>query len=583
MRTHPGRSVVDAPHIVGSTLPERFAARVRSTPGTVACWSETPDGFRPTTWAELRDVVTAFGTGLAALGHARGDAVAILGPTRPEWTITNLGAVGIGGVVAGIYPTLNTDGIGYVIDHSGATTVVVSGEIDLERVLEIANGMPRVERIIAWDPVDGSRDRRIVPYDAVIARGEAELAADPAAFSDLAERVRPEDHASIVYTSGTTGPPKGAVLTHASISVVMDAMQDLFGNLGPDDVTIAFLPLAHVAGQVLEQFGRIQIGFGAYYCPDPKRVAEYFDTARPTLFGSVPRVFEKVVARVHATVAHEPQPKRTIARWALKHPRTGLAYRIADRLVLHKIRAVFGGRCKLFIVGAAPVAYDVLEFCETIGVPIYEVYGMTETSSLISANRPGAQKLGTVGQVIAGGEMKLAEDGEILYRGPNLFTGYLHDDMATRATFTPDGWLKTGDVGTIDEDGYLRIVDRKKDLIITAGGKNISPSNIENLLREIPLVGEVLVHGDRRKYLSALLSLDADELRAFAGDVKEFLEGEVAKVNARLARVEQIRAWDIARDPFSIENGTLTPTLKLKRRVVEQRYADQLEALYPDD
>jgi long-chain acyl-CoA synthetase len=607
-RAAPSEHTCDAPTVIG-----RFLQRIHATPDRPAVWAEQDGEWTSMTWREIGHLSAAFGLGLRELGHLSGEALAVLGPTRPEWTVCDFGGLGIGAVMVGVYPTLTAEGVEYILDDADVTTLVVAGSDYLDLALSIASGMPKVQRIIAWDEVDIGRDERLVAYDEVLTVGEARLGHDEHAFDRLAEEVGTDQAAVIVYTSGTTGPPKGAMLMHRNLLPVMDAVEQLFPELGPDDVTIAFLPFAHVAGHALEQFSRVQIGFGAYYCPDVKRVIDVFAAAKPTMFGSVPRLYEKILSRTTATLEAERQPLRAIAghgfafatkmaRERRKGHEPSLVDRmhlaLVDRLVLSKVRHAFGGRCKLFIVGAAPIGFEVLEFCEAIGIPIYEVYGMTETASLISANAPGATKLGSVGRVIPGGEMRTDVDGEVLYRGPNVFPGYVKLERETSETIDADGWLHTGDIGVIDEDGYLRIVDRKKDLIITAGGKNVSPSNIENVLRQLPLVGEVLVHGDRRKYLTALLSLDSEELERWAAEhnlsavdraalfADKLLRGRLQELidsaNEKLARYERIRKWDIVPEPFSIEDGTLTPTLKVKRPKVEAKYRLLLDGLYEE-
>jgi long-chain acyl-CoA synthetase len=594
----------------GATLCERFADRTRTSAGRPAAWVRQGAGWRTITWGEVGQVGEAFGVGLHALGHGRGEPVAVLAETRPEWMMIDLGAFGIGAPVVGVYPTLAPEQAAYVIDHSDATTLVVQGPAHLDRALAVPESLRKVARIVALEEVDRARDARIVSFDHVVGEGEAALALEEGRFARLASAVRPEDCALIIYTSGTTGPPKGAMLSHANICFVMD-YGERWLPISEDDVSFAFLPMAHVAEHVVGMLGRVQVGFGAYYARSVATVLEDVAAARPTLFGSVPRVFEKAHAAVMARIEGASGLRRAAGRWgvatglrAARLRREGrplpaalrLGLPVADRLVLAKVRAAFGGRVRMFVSGAAPIALEILEFFDACGMPIYEVYGMTESTGIITANRPGATRLGTVGRPIEGVEVRIASDGEILSRGPNTFLGYLKDEVATKETVDDEGWLHTGDIGELDADGFLRITDRKKELIITAGGKNISPANVETLLKQHPLVGQACVVGDRRPYLVALVVLDPEAAATWARErglaaaslaeiaahpaLRAEIQRAVDEANRRLARVESVRKFAVLPSEWTVEGGELTPTLKLKRRVILEKHRDVIEEMY---
>ncbi len=599
-----------AAKISGQTVSERFLNRTRAMPDLPAYYHHDGKGWKKAGWGELGILAARLGVGLHDLGHGRGEKCAILADTRPEWTVCDYGILGGGGVSVGVYPTLTIEQTEYVIDHSDSTTLIVQDQAQLEKILRIKSKLPKVKRIIVWEKVDRHQDDRIIQYEDVLKRGETLLEKDRESFARLCGQAKPGDLAIIIYTSGTTGPPKGAMMSHGNICFMLDAMNEIL-PIVPEDQTIAFLPMAHVAEHVVGQFGRLQTGMSAYYARSLQTVVDDLAAARPTVFGSVPRIFEKVYSKVQSGLEQAPPGKRRMAEWAIgtaleysrlqregRAPGMWLSLKraVADRLVLKKLRGIFGGQVRFFISGAAPIAYEILEFFDAAGMTTYEVYGMTESTALITANRPGAQKLGTVGKAIPHVEVKIAEDGEILARGPNVFLGYFKNEEATRETIDAQGWLHTGDIGEMDEEGFLRITDRKKNLIITAGGKNIAPANIEGLLKQDPLISQVLVHGDKRKFLSALFTLEPEEAGKFAQQnglkpddrralakhpaLLERIRKHVEACNEQLARYETVKKWEILAEDFTVDNEMLTPTLKVRRKQVEQRYNDLLESFY---
>ncbi|HEY8431942.1 MAG TPA: long-chain fatty acid--CoA ligase [Sandaracinaceae bacterium] len=617
------------------TLGEMFWLRAARTATRPALYYHDLGRWRVLSWAELYERAARVANGLRALGVAPGERVAILGPTQPAWAIYDLGAQLAGAVSFGIYPKQSPEQVRYLLEHSEARVVFVADPEELETVLAAAGGAAHLTAIVPWTQdlfgASADRDRRITSP----ARFEAERLPESVIRETQASR-DPDDTAIFIYTSGTTGPPKGAMISHRNILSLLTAAADAT-PFRTDDVSMHFLPMAHSAERVLGFYGRVSAGIPGAYARSTATVLEDLQHVRPTLFGSVPRIFEKAYAKIHSELEKKPPAVRRLFAWAdavgrrrVRYvldgrrvpPRLAAQYAVADRLVFRKVRQAFGGRVRLMITGAAPTAPEILEFFWAAGLPIYEAYGMTESTVITHINREGAVRLGTVGRVIPPAVCRIAEDGEILVKSPWVFRGYYKNEEAT-AEAVEDGWLHTGDIGYIDDDGYLRITDRKKHLIITAGGKNISPANIEKAIKgEDPLISQVHAHGDRRNYVSALIApspletlewgverglVTREELaerqrelmespasrsealnRAMATVVahpefKERIREAVKRGNAHLARVEQVRRFVILDRDFSQEAGELTPTLKLKRKVVEQKYAALFDRIYRED
>ena len=557
------------------------------------------------TYAELGDAVRRIARGLIALGVEPGDRISILSSTRAEWTLADLASLCAGAVVAPIYPTNSPGECGYVLEHAGSRIVFCENAEQAAKVAEVRADCPDLEHVVVLDgTVDGA-----LSLAELEQRGEA-VATE--AMEAVALAVRPDDTATIVYTSGTTGPPKGCVTTHENVMATARMYEDelRFGTSDEPIVVFMFLPLAHSLARVTQMVTLDVGGTIAFWRGDPKVVLEDLAETRPTHVPSVPRVFEKVHTKALAGVEEAGRFKRGIFEWALA---TGRRVRdveraggvpgpllrgrhaLADKLVLSKVRGLFGPDIRLALTGAAPIAQDVLEFFDACGVLVLEGYGMTETTAAATLNTQSRFRFGTVGRALPGSEVSIAADGEILMRGPHVFAGYFRNDEATRDTMTEDGWLRSGDLGSIDEDGFLRITGRKKDLIITSSGKNISAANLEAALREIRWVSEAVVFGDNRPYLVALLTLDPDEapalaeragvacdIPAMAHDerVLSELAAEVDRVNARFARIEQVKRFAIAERDLSQGDGELTPTMKVKRAVVYGEYADVFDSLY---
>ena len=516
---------------------------------------EQPDGWREVSWDEAARRVDALSRALLGRGVKRGDAVAVLSRTRLEWILLDWAIMSIGAVVVGLYPTNTAAECEYILDHSEAVLAFVEDDEQQTKLASVFDGP-----VIRFDEID---------------------AFEQSAGDEKPERVSEDDLATLIYTSGTTGPPKGCMLSHRNLVTaairVRNTLQD------ENDVVLLFLPMAHSFARIAHQ-GASFHGSTLALVSDVARVPEALRRVRPTILPAVPRVYEKIHANAVGEIERSSGAKRAIGRWALrvgatKSP-TSLQGRIADALVLTKVRDRLGGRIRIGISGAAPLGIDVLEFFRSLNMLVIEGYGLTETSSSLSVNDPDDYRFGTVGHAVEGCEIRIEDDGEILVRSDSVFMGYFKDPEATAAVFTPDGFFRTGDVGEIDADGFVKITDRKKDIIITAGGKNISPQNLENALKASRFVSQALVVGDRRPYVTALLTLDWDEVNATGRDAQELMQELVDEVNHDRVRVEQIKRFTILPRDFTQEEGELTPTMKLRRRVVQEHFGEEIEALY---
>lgn len=558
------------------------------------------------TWTEARETVTRVSKALIALEVAKGDRVCVLSGTRLEWSLADLGIVSSGAATVGIYHSLLPHDCAYIINHCDAEVIFAEDAVQLGKVLEVRGDLPKLRQIVVFDG-ESDAANQILSWEDFQDKG-VNISDEQAA--QRGEEIGPDDLASIVYTSGTTGVPKGAMISNGNLLFTSQSVIDSV-YLMPHFKTLMFLPLAHVFARLI-----------AYTClryPAPMAFAEDFTTVpqnlkeiRPHFMASVPRLYEKAQDKIFAGVKEAGGIKEALFNWAVgvgrkvsqlqlaKKPIPGglaMQHKIADKLVLHKIKDAMGGRLEWAISGAAPLNKAIGEFFHACGVNILEGIGMTENTSFSHVNRLDNNRFGTVGQPGPGVEARIADDGEVLIRGGNVMQGYFKNDEATAETIDADGWLLTGDIGEIDADGFLRITDRKKDLIITAGGKNVAPQRIEQIMRTCPFIGQVVTIGDRKKYLSALITLDPDAIQKWAvekglGDkgledlaadpkVRELIQAEVDERNKELASYETIKRFEILPHDFSIESGELTPTLKVKRKVVAEKYKEQIEALYP--
>jgi long-chain acyl-CoA synthetase len=556
------------------TAPQLWGDAVRVAPDQPAYLEETADGWRPVSKVEAVERVYDLARGLLARGVRHGDRVAVLSQTRLEWILLDWAVMAIGAVVVGLYPTSSAKECEYILGHCEAVLAFTEDEEQTRKLVSVRGTLPNLREIIPFDRLEK------LESDGSLAR---HVQAEPVAEDDLA---------TLIYTSGTTGPPKGCMLTHRNL--VTAAMCVVEGMNQPGDTVLLFLPLAHSYGRLAHQAATYR-GATVALVGDVARVPEALATVRPTILPAVPRVYEKVHANTLGEIERAGGLRRKIGLWALgvgartsRARREGksvsgvlaMQQRLADRLVFAKVRERLGGRLRIGVSGAAPLSPEVMEFFHALGVPVIEGYGLTETASSATVNEPGDFRIGTVGRPVEDAEIRLAEDGEVLIRSDSVFAGYYKEPEATSTALTDDGWLRTGDVGEIDDEGFLRITDRKKDLIITAGGKNIAPQNLENALKTSRFVSQALVVGDRRPYVTALVTLDDAEVASSGRDPQELVKEIVDDVNRDRTRVEQIKRFVILPRDFSQEEGEVTPTLKLRRRVIHEHFADDIERLY---
>lgn len=619
-------------------IPELFIKRVNISYGKLAYRYKTQQGvWRDVSWGEFKKYVDSLTTFLIKNGVSKGDKISILSDTRPEWCIADMAILSSGATTVGLYPTLSSSQIEYILNHSDSKMLFVENKEKLEKFLPIS-GKTQIRKVIIFDPSGLSDNQDVLPLSKIIEKFQP----DQDEIEKSISAINQDDIAVLVYTSGTTGNPKAAMISHGNIISFLSSFDD-FANtleLSEDDISYHFLPMAHVAEHIAGFFGRINLGLPAAYATSIKAVVDEIREVKPTVFGAVPRIFEKAYARIREEVAKQPERRQKIFRWAENVGREyvrymnekkpiplslKLKYALAYNLVLKRIREAFGGRVKYFITGAAPIPYEILEFMWACKLYIYEVYGLTEATVITHANTPNEFKLGTVGKPIKSVESKLAEDGEILIKGPTVFKGYYKDEKATKEAIDEEGWLHTGDIGELDKDGFLKIKDRKKHIIITSGGKNITPAEIENKVKAMDIIiSQVHVHGDRRPYIVALITLNPSEALEFAikekilnddeikkarsvleelqekplsrpqgldelmskivknEKVYERVSKAVQKANSELSRVENIRKFRILERDFYIEEGEITPTLKVRRKTIEEKYKHIFDQMYRD-
>jgi long-chain acyl-CoA synthetase len=548
----------------------------RTTPAYLA---ETDDGWREVSWEEAGQTVEELANGLLALGVRKGEAFGILAQTSLEWALFDYALARIGAVGAAVYANSSAKDACYVLEHSDSIGVLVQDEPQREKVA----GLP-LRHVITFSELDDLR-----------ARGREFAAERPDALAEAEAQVGEDDLFTFIYTSGTTGPPKGCMILHRNYYEMAGCIDHVPEFAIADDVMLLYLPMAHNFGRLMHLLGA-HTGYTTAFLGDPLRIAEAMPVVRPTLLPSVPRLYEKVHTAVLSQFEQLHGPRKRLADWALRVGRevselrqlgkpvpASLArkHRLADRLVYSKIKERMGGCLRLGVSGGAPLAKEIAEFFHSIDILIVEGWGLTECTTAASVNRPGRFRFGTVGPALPGFEVEADEEGELLIRSPTVFAGYYKDPDATAEVLGADGWLRSGDVGSIDEDGFVHITDRKKDILITAGGKNVAPANLENALKTAPLVSQALVIGDRRPYVAALITLDpavADGIESDEADQR--VQAIVDGVNSELSRFEQIKRFRVLPRDFTAEEDEVTPTLKLKRRVVEQHFAAEIEELY---
>ena len=580
-----------------ATIADLIARAAERHGGSPAIRYKRDGAWHDVAYAELGEIVSEVGRGLIDIGIQPGDRVALLCTTRPEWTYADFGITTTGAVAVPIYPTNSSEECQWVAGNSESRAIVCEDATQVAKIRAVRGNLPALETIIVIDPSGDVGDA--IPLDALRERGRAHEEAELEARTAAVTREQPY---TIIYTSGTTGPPKGCVLSHGNYRDVV-SMCERNAVVQEGDVAYLFLPLAHSFALLIQLAVLDMGGTLAYFGGDPKQIVAELSEVHPTYLPSVPRIFEKLYTLV--TAHGDAEQIKAATQLGLKvrglqaagqevPPELQAHFDAAEEKLFKNVRAAFGGRLRQATSGAAPIAQEILEFFFACGVPVLEGYGMTETATAATVSTVDDYRFGSVGRALPGLEIRIADDGEVLLRGPNIFQGYYRNDDASFGSIV-DGWLHTGDLGRVDEDGYLFITGRKKDIIITAGGKNITPANLENDLKQSRWISQAVMHGDRRPFPVALITLDPEEIVVFAREhglpedvavlsqepqVIELIQGELDRVNERYAQVEKIKKFALLDHDLSQETGELTPTLKVKRNVVEEMYADLLDALY---
>jgi long-chain acyl-CoA synthetase len=576
--------------------------------GDSACWKyKSGDAWKTLSWNDVRDKVAQVAGGLRSLGVEPGDKVVLLSKTRYEWSLADFGILATQAVTVPIYESNTAEQASYIIKDSGAKVAFVENASQLKKIREIWSRHPELKAVVVFEGGEGE-GQNVYSLKKLKLMGGA---SGEEVFQEALENGKPEDMASIVYTSGTTGEPKGAVLLHQNFLSEIYALQKAI-EFPKNESSLMILPLAHILARVL-QFAQVAFGFVQCYAESIKKIAANITEVKPYFVLGVPRIFEKIHTKTMAGVETSSPLKQRLFHWALdvgtqvyQLSQSGqspsftlqIQHALAKKLVHSKLKKRLGGKMKFFISGGAPLSYDVALFFCAFGFKVLEGYGLTETTAAASVGTFEHFRVGTVGKPIDGVHVKVAEDGELLVKGDVVFKEYYNKPEETEAAFR-DGWFCTGDIGEFDQDGFLKITDRKKDMIVTAGGKNIAPQSIENLLKLDPLISQAVVHGDKRRFLSALIVLDREELEAFAKDqgysatsyddlihsqqVYDVVENRVKKINKTLARYETIKKFAILPNEFTVESGELTPTMKVKRKAVGQNHAAVLDAFYTEE
>jgi long-chain acyl-CoA synthetase len=592
--------------VAGQTVLKLFDDAVATFGDSEALKWKSGDDWQALTWTGYGERVRAFAKGLIALGLEPKGFVNIIGANDPLYAISDIGVLAAGGVPVSLYNTLAPEQLEYIINHCEASLVICENRDYFERILKIQGELGNVRKVILWRDADEFADNEwVIGFDEVIAQG--------ASVSDeqLQERlaaVDADDLCTLIYTSGTTGPPKGVMVTHRNVCWTVESLLRAH-PLGPGQRQISYLPMAHIAERMVGHYIPLRLGSMVHFCPDARQIGAYLGAVKPTFFFAVPRIWEKLYQGIQNAIAGSPEEQQQQAKDAIA-VRTKLvelenerkpvpddirANAEALKPVTDFIAALVGlDQVENAGTGAAPISADIITFFTAIGVPIFEVYGQSEDTGPTSWNRPGASKIGSVGQSLPGVEVTLAEDGELLVRGGNVTQGYYKEPELTAETFI-DGWLYSGDVAEIDDEGFIKIVDRKKEILITAGGKNIAPSNVENMLKAHPLIGQACMIADKRPYATALLALDPDDAVIWAKknskpedvatlsqdpDVIADIQRHIDEMNTRLHNQEQVKKFVVLPMPWGVDSGEVTPTLKMKRKVVNQKFEDEIEGMY---
>jgi long-chain acyl-CoA synthetase len=588
------------------TIVKRLLDQADHRPDAPALYEKQGGVWRAVTYRSYADTVQRVGRALLSLGVEVGDTVTMLGFNRPEWVYMCVGGMAAGGAGAGIYTTSSPSEIAYIVGHCEAKVLLVENAAQWKKVEQVLGDLPKLVKVVFMRGDEPPKHDKVLSWEAFLGLGDGVSAER---LRERIEALEPGGLASLIYTSGTTGPPKGVMLSHQNLSFTANVARRIADGRSSDS-SLSYLPLSHIAEQMFSIHGPITMGSSIYFAESLEKVPDNLKEVQPTVFFGVPRIWEKFNAGIQGKLDLAKGFKKSLVGWARRvgtsvsalrmkgeEPRGVLAaeYALAKKLVFSKLKPAIGlGRARFCVSGAAPIAREVLEFFASLDIVVLEVYGQSEDCGPTSCNLNGRTRLGSVGPAIDGVEVKIAPDGEILVRGPNVFLGYYREPEATAEALV-DGWLHSGDLGAFDSDGFLSITGRKKEIIITAGGKNIAPKNIEASLKNHKLVSEAVVIGDRRKYLTVLLTLDPEATAAFTKErgassegahtlpaVRDEIQAAIDEVNRELARVETVKKFTILERPFSIEEGELTPTLKVKRKVVNEHFSREIESMYQE-
>jgi long-chain acyl-CoA synthetase len=592
-----------------TTIPGMFMYSTEKNADRSAYFEKVDGEWKEYKFSEVRDIVEKFAAGLATLGISKDDKVAIQSTNCPRWAFSDYAIASLGAASVTVYPTLIAPQIKYIIDDSDSLYVITQDQSQTDKVLEFITDTPKLKGIIAMDNTHDP-SKNIISFDHIIELGEKHIKDTKFSIEKSSKDIKPDDLLTLIYTSGTTGNPKGVMLSHDNlISNVLAGQKHI--NFGPDDTFLSFLPLSHVFERMTGHYTGFSLGSQTYYAESVDTVGENMAEVKPTIVIAVPRVFEKIHARVLDSISTAPGIRQKIFWWAVgvggqaakyltrgSEPSGLLAFKfkLADKLVFSKLKDRVGGRLRFFVSGGAPLSKEVGEFFASANIPILEGYGLTETSPVISANQEKLYKFGTVGCLVEKVEVKIADDGEILCKGPNVMKGYYNNPEATAEAIDKDGWFHTGDIGEFDEDNYLKITDRKKAILVTAGGKNVAPAPLEIALTSSKYIEQALAIGDKRKFISALLVPSFEVLEEWAKDkeidtadrkalvdhhlVYELLEKEVEKVMQKFSKYERIKKFAVLPNEWTIESGETTPKLSVKRKVVVNNYADIIDKIY---
>ena len=589
---------------MADTIPARLLKQVKERPHAPAYHVREGGVWKDTSWAQYGEQISRAARALMALGFEPGQTTTILGFNRPEWAILDVATMAAGGAPAGIYTTCSPDEVAYIVNHSESPLILVENEEQWQKIAAKKSELPKLKHVVTMLGTPKIDDAMVLDWESFLAKGDS---VDEAKYIESIEKLDPKKLATLIYTSGTTGPPKGVMLSHENLAWTANTAVDIVGA-GASDCMLSYLPLSHIAEQMFSLHVPLTTGASVYFAESIEKVPDNLKEVQPTVFFGVPRIWEKFHAGIAAKLKLATGFKATLVGWArgvgleaMKLREAGkpvggwlgVKHGIANKLIFSKLKPAVGlGRARVCVTGAAPIAAEILEFFASLDILVLEVYGQSEDTGPTSFNLPTKFRYGTVGPAIPGVEVKIAEDDEILVKGPNVFMGYYKDEEATKETLDADGYLHSGDLGKF-EDGFLSIIGRKKEIIITAGGKNITPKNIESALTNHELIEHAVVIGDRRKFLSAVLTLEPEAAKKWAESKgldaatlhkNETLIAEIQswvdEMNKQFARVEQVKKFTVLERSFTVEDGELTPTLKVKRRIVNENFGDQIEAMY---